>query len=240
MRPIKRGISPKKFTNYEDAKPYLVEKLGLYCSYCERRILTYLAVEHIQPQSLQKYHHLKNEWTNFLLSCVNCNSTKQAKDVILSEHYLPDRDNTAVPYQYEQNGRVAPSGKLTTARQRAIAQATIDLVGLNKYFDADPDLMKAALERYGQRQAAQVGAEEAARIFQANNTDPMCEIIGILSAASGFFSIWMKVFENNPEVRRQIILHFPGTAENCFDVTTTLPISPRNPIEPGLVAAGKI
>lgn len=48
MRPVCRGPSPRKqdFANYDDAKPDLVSRLGLYCSYCERRIATNLAVEH--------------------------------------------------------------------------------------------------------------------------------------------------------------------------------------------------
>ena len=100
MRPIRRGGSPRHsdFNNYKDAKAYLVSRLGSYCSYCERRIATMLAVEHIQPKDLPAYGHLTGRWENFLLGCVNCNSTKKDKDVQLDTILLPDRDNTFAVY----------------------------------------------------------------------------------------------------------------------------------------------
>jgi hypothetical protein len=68
MRPIDKGNAPQVFTNYQDAKPFLTNQLGTYCSYCERRIATNLAVEHILPKDINlPYAHLRNEWTNFLL-----------------------------------------------------------------------------------------------------------------------------------------------------------------------------
>ena len=53
MRPVRRGAAPQPddFDPYNDARPYLVSRLGLYCSYCERRTATNLAVEHIQPKN---------------------------------------------------------------------------------------------------------------------------------------------------------------------------------------------
>lgn len=62
MRPVRRGSSPiaNDFNRYEDAKTDLISRiskghlkerhLGSYCSYCERRIETNLAVEHIEPK----------------------------------------------------------------------------------------------------------------------------------------------------------------------------------------------
>ena len=92
MRPILRGDPPStQFDYYEDAKADLVARLGLFCSYCERPIKTNLAVEHILPKTI--YKDLELEWSNFLLSCVNCNSCKGSKDVDRSEVLLPDHDN---------------------------------------------------------------------------------------------------------------------------------------------------
>jgi len=90
MRPVKRGSSPvqEDYRHHSEAKPDLVSRLGQYCSYCERPISTQLAVEHIQPQGLPKYEHLKGRWNNFLLACINCNSTKQDKDVLFANLLL--------------------------------------------------------------------------------------------------------------------------------------------------------
>jgi hypothetical protein len=51
MRPIERGISPvQSFKDYYEASPYLIDRLGNYCSHCERKIETHLAVEHVLPK----------------------------------------------------------------------------------------------------------------------------------------------------------------------------------------------
>lgn len=73
MRPIERGPSPRAtdFDDYRDAFPELASRLGSYCSFCERRIPTNLAVEHIQPKALPAYAALVGRWDNFLLACVN-------------------------------------------------------------------------------------------------------------------------------------------------------------------------
>ena len=98
MRPIRRGTSPCEadFANYRDALPDLVSRFGRYCSYCERLIPVQLAVEHIQPKGLPAYQALEGRWENFLLACVNCNSTKKDKDVVLSDVLLPDRDKESL------------------------------------------------------------------------------------------------------------------------------------------------
>ena len=91
MRPIERGAAPCAYGDYKEAKQDLVNRLGTYCSYCERRIATILAVEHIQAKSLPHYAHLANDWNNFLLACVNCNSSKSAAEVDPARYLLPDR-----------------------------------------------------------------------------------------------------------------------------------------------------
>src|SRR5690348_5769226 len=95
MRPVCRGAAPQAhdFDPYDAAKPYLVGRMGLYCSYCERRVVTQLAVEHIQPKKGPHGHpHLIGRWENYLLACVNCNSAKGDKNVVLADVFLPDRD----------------------------------------------------------------------------------------------------------------------------------------------------
>jgi 5-methylcytosine-specific restriction endonuclease McrA len=102
MRPVRRGLSPLSldYADYQNAKPDLVARLGPYCSFCERPVFTQLAVEHIQPKGLPQYAPLIGRWTNFLLACVNCNSTKKVKNVVLADVLLPDRDNTSAVFCY--------------------------------------------------------------------------------------------------------------------------------------------
>ena len=92
MRPVDKGAAPALYARYQDAGVDLMGRLGDYCSYCERQIETHLAVEHIQP----KFWHVsrKNSWSNLLLGCVHCNSSKGKKNVGLRNYFWPDRDNT--------------------------------------------------------------------------------------------------------------------------------------------------
>ncbi len=104
-----------EYDNHRDAFEELTARIGMFCSYCERRIPTFLAVEHIQPKGLLAYAHLRGTWDNFLLGCVNCNSTKGDQDVVPAELLLPDRDNTAAAYEYTMDGTITISAWLTAA-----------------------------------------------------------------------------------------------------------------------------
>ncbi|MCG8602966.1 MAG: HNH endonuclease, partial [Verrucomicrobiales bacterium] len=132
MRPIDRGEAPGEFEEYGDAKEDLVARLGLYCSYCERPILTNLAVEHVRPKSL--YPELELSWDNFVLGCVNCNSTKLNRDVVRNDFILPDQDNAFRAYVYTQEGAILISEDLTEEVQEK-AGKTLWLTGLNKFPD---------------------------------------------------------------------------------------------------------
>src|SRR3984957_20459256 len=129
MRPVNRGQAPNPYAQYEDAADDLKGRIGGYCSYCERQIETHLAVEHIQPQ----LHNgpLVTTWTNFLLSCVNCNSCKGHGVIVLANYFWPDTDNTLRALDYNAGGLVRPN-PARNANQQAIAQATIGLTGLDK------------------------------------------------------------------------------------------------------------
>lgn len=227
MRPIERGPAPQVYARYEDAKPDLVNLLGLYCSYCERRIATLLAVEHIQAKALPQYAHLKLVWENFLLGCVNCNSAKLKQDVILADFLLPDRDNTFAAYRYDPLGTVEIAAGLT-ADAVVMAEATRDLTALNRltHSDWNDQVMFSALERVSQRVQAWVQASEALADFQSGRSH--ARAVAREAAGCGFFSIWMAAFDGIPEVRRELIDIFPGTAVDCFD-SSTLPVTPRPP-----------
>jgi len=236
MRPVNRGAAPAVYARYENAKQDLVNRLGTYCSYCERRIPTLLAVEHIQPKGLAQYAHLECEWTNFLLGCVNCNSAKANTVVGCDDVLLPDRDNTFIAFVYDELGTVRPNPAVGPA-VRALAETLRDLTALNRmdHPNWDEAVLFSALGRAEQRVAAWLQANEARVDFDAGGALPR-RIAGE-AAATGFFSIWMAAFEGIPEVRQAIIAAFPSTADDCFDaVTSTVSPRPAN----GLAFGGRI
>jgi uncharacterized protein (TIGR02646 family) len=243
MRPVTRGASPQAgdFADYQDARPFLISRLGPFCSYCERRT-TPLHVEHIQPKGLPQYAGLMGKWDNFLLACVNCNSTKTNKNVLLDRHYLPDRDNTFAAFTYLSDGRVEPKPA------DLMGERTLALTGLNQpirqTFDENGFLV--ATDRVGDRMVAWGLALESKRELAATSTDGMRRQIVRTAMCEGFFSIWMKVFEGDPVMRQMLVdgfgtgmgyRGFAGTAKDCFDAQTR-PVTPRPPN--GLPHGGKV
>ncbi len=230
MRPVLRQASPRvgDYENYRDAFGELASRIGMYCSYCERRIATQLAVEHIQPKGLAAYEHLQGRWDNFLLGCVNCNSTKGDKNVVLADVLLPDRDNTASAYVYTMDGKIVVPPNLTEPRE-AMAKRTLALVGLDKRISAvtDSNGQLVAIDRVAQRMETWLIARESKSDLQSNPTDAFRRQIARTAIGHGFFSIWMTVFSDEIAVRKLLISEFRGTAPECFDTNTTLPVSPR-------------
>lgn len=231
MRPVVRGDSPQAvdFVNYRDAFGELAARIGMFCSYCERRIATQLAVEHIQPKNGPHGRpDLERRWENFLLGCVNCNSTKGAKDVVLANLLLPDRDNTAAAYEYTMDGKVKLAAALT-ATQSTLATNTLTLVGLDKRLNQvlDSNGQLVAVDRVAQRMEVWLIAQDSKDDLQTNPTDTFRRQIARTATGHGFFSIWMTVFQNDPTVRKLLIKEFAGTATDCFDPTTTQIITPR-------------
>lgn len=244
MRPIRRGASPLggDFTDYKDAQPYLISRMGGYCSYCERRIATMLAVEHIQSKDLPAYQNLIGRWENFLLGCVNCNSTKKDKDVQLDAVLLPDRDNTLAAFVYSADGKVAPAPGLSNVL-RQMADDTLGLTGLNKRIRGatDENGKQIAIDRVSQRMEAWAVAAEAQKDVQKDPNNIALRRGAVRTALGwGFFSIWMTIFEADVDMRNRLIDAFNGTRESgCFDPGTSIPVLPA-PNPDGLPYGGKI
>jgi uncharacterized protein (TIGR02646 family) len=232
MRAVFRGSSPQAadYGNHRAAFPELSGRIGLFCSYCERRIATQLAVEHIQPKILPAYEHLKGRWENFLLGCVNCNSTKGDKDVVLSDVLLPDRDNTSAAYAYTMDGKVTVQAGLTHAQQE-MAKRTLALTGLDKRASSasDSNGKLVVIDRVAQRRFVWKIALRSKSILQSNPNDDVRKLVAIAAVGHGFFSIWMTVFNDDIAVRKLLIEEFTGTATDCFDPNTTATVSPRPP-----------
>jgi uncharacterized protein (TIGR02646 family) len=216
MRPINRGLPPlddqgkiTTYSNYRLARRDLIDKLGPYCSYCERKISASLAVEHVVP----KVHHPGGllKWSNFLLACVNCNSTKGHEDINIDDYLWPDTHNTHVAFNYLSSGFLAPKVQLP-APYKVRAKKTISLVGLNVK-NITP---LASDTRWENRIEAWNIAKEELKDFEAS-PQTITEVNGIVRIAQGygFWSVWMKVFEHYPLVQDHLILAFPGTFVQC-------------------------
>ena len=216
MRPIERGSlpvdeknNPKVFSKYQDAKGDLIDRLGAYCSYCERRIDASLAVEHKQPK--QKNPELELSWDNFLLGCANCNSTKKDKDVRLDDYYWPDRDNTFLAFEYSEGGIIDIHPNLTDS-QKECATKTMELMGLKK----TKDTPKSDYRLFNRRTVWET-AERSLRNLRKNDTPEMREQIVDTATSRGFFSVWMTVFREDRDMLLRFIDAFPGTCRSCFD-----------------------
>ena len=221
MRPIERGPIPsigaaqKVYAQYADARGDLFERLGRYCSFCERPIKAGLAVEHVFHKDANP--GLEREWTNFLLACVNCNSTKGTKGFTRLQLFLPDQDNTFRALMYSGGGIVSPNSTLSPP-QKAKATRLIRLVGLDRSPTNDP---QAKDMRWNDRREAW---DKATRYRTKYQQDAVAvDTVVDLCLADGHWSIWMTVFAGENIVIIALITAFVGTA-NCFD-TAGLPIA---------------
>lgn len=226
MRPINRGELPKKMNNtdfipskYQEYRGHLVERIGPYCSYCERPISHSIAVEHIRPK--KEHPNLAVIWSNLLLACTNCNSIKNDIDVVLQDYFWPDVDNTARAFLYGSAGTIRPNSSLPVHLVEK-ALNSIALTGLDR--EPSEDLTKnpeMTDKRWAERRSAWEIANHAKRRLRACDVPAMREQIIDTATAKGFFSIWMTVFDEDLQMKKDLIAAFKGTAEDCYDNTFT-------------------
>lgn len=219
MRPVDKGTAPTVYAKYQDAGPDLQSRLGDYCSYCERQIETHLAVEHIQPKS--DVPTLRNDWSNFLLGCVNCNSSKGDTPVNLSDYLWPDYDNTLWAFEYVRGGLVQPNSTLLPPIQ-AKAHATISLVGLDKFPGNPGREPSRSDQRWLRRLELWQLAEKDRQRLVTNNSQEVRELIVENALGRGMFSIWWTVFAGDVDMRRRLREAFMGTHGSCFDANEDL------------------
>jgi len=219
MRPVIKnagpGNIPKEYAQY---RAYLTDNLGYYCSYCERRLENMIGVEHVKPKTL--YGSLELEWGNLLIACVNCNSTKGHKDIILSEFYWPHLDNTARAFNYSTGGIVRINAQLSPI-QRVRAQKMIDLVGLDR--QPSYDIAKNPTEtdtRWKFRLEAWNKAESLKKDLMEKDTSFVRSLIVDIAIKTGYYSVWMSVFQSDLVMQKDLIAAFNGTDSTCYCVNT--------------------
>lgn len=219
MRPVDKGVAPAVYANYQDAGPDLQARLGDYCSYCERQIETHLAIEHIQPKA--QVPTLRNEWSNFLLGCVNCNSSKGDSPVNLPDYLWPDCDNTLRAFEYIRGGLIQPKATLPAAIKTK-ASATIRLTGLDKYPGNSGRIPSDSDRRWLKRQQMWQLAEKDRQRLTINDSPEVRELIVENALGRGMFSIWWTVFEGDVDIRRRLREAFLGTHAGSFDANENL------------------
>lgn len=217
MRPVDKGQQPTdndgevEFSEYQEARPYLIERTGEFCSYCEMHLDADLAVEHVLPKS--EHEDLRLEWENLLLACRNCNSNKDDDLEDLERNFWPDRDNTFRALTYKEGGRIVPNPELE-APERELAQALIELVGLDKRAG---NVETASDRRWNNRREAWDMARETKRDWLNDPSLGHANTIVRLVKENGYWSVWMTVFSDVPCLLRRFIDEVPGVSTGCFD-----------------------
>ena len=210
MRPVDRPPAARAYRKYRDAIPDLEQCFGKYCSYCERYLPISLEVEHKLPK--KHFKHLELEWTNFLLACKTCNSIKN-DNYHANEHMLwPDRHNTVLALAYTRDVLVQPVRNLDP-EVLSRASNLVKLVGLDRY---EKTATKRD-ERWMQREAVWRYATRLSERFESHGMPKdWLEVIVETALYRGFFSVWLTVFRDHPNVKQCLISAFPGTARSCF------------------------
>lgn len=222
MRPVNRGPWPQRgganvtFAPYGEARPYLIARLGDYCSYCGLP-LENPQVEHMSPKSLAPA--LKEDWDNFLLGCVWCNTTKGDKPMTATLLW-PDTDNTLRAFDVLVGGRLKVNHRFNPTI-RARIEETASLTGLLRY-PGGPEEPTASDRRYEKRAVVwrlAVGWRERLVMF---DSPALRDAVIDIARGFGFFAVWYHTFKRDPDMCRRLIDAFPGTAMDAFDVSFKL------------------
>lgn len=212
MRCVDKGINLVAYAKYRDAMPYLVGRLGWYCSYCEMEISNEPDVEHVQPKSLGGAINLLE---NFLLGCKKCNKIKSNKNPTRANHLWPDDDNTFIAYEYYNEIYVRPSGIIVGTPVEQLALNTLLLTGIDRLPKKVNAPSKAVRRdpRWQKRKAAWGKAERALINWSRNPSPELCDQIAQTAHATGFYSIWVQKFAGVPVVLAEIKAQFLNTYE---------------------------
>ncbi|MCY4173030.1 MAG: HNH endonuclease [Cyanobacteria bacterium MAG CAR3_bin_5] len=204
MRSVQRGPWPTgndgsriSFRPYQKAKDPLIQRIGEYCSYCERP--GDLDVEHVIPKSVAT--DLETEWSNLLLGCRNCNSRKSNKNHSRDGYLWPDRDDTFNAFVYNESGRVSVNEGLAEDEHRSKALALFNLVERGAQGSPTDKRHRKRREAWNQAVCARC------RIRDAESRD----LAVLVALGTGFFSVWMTVFHDDGDMRQRLTAAFPGT-----------------------------
>jgi len=217
VRPVNKGKDAGEFKPYQDAQNLLQERIGEFCSYCERWIASAIHVEHKQPKN--EYPKLQYSWQNFLLSCSNCNSTKSHGKLNLDDYVWPDVHNTFLAFQYAAEGKIHPVTGFGPSLDARIDK-TWKTLGLNRHPDTATNGFEAPTtkdKRWTHRRDEWEKAHRRQIELKKYDTPHLRGCIVDMAASRGMFSIWFTVFSDDIDMRRRLIEAFIGTDKTSFD-----------------------
>ena len=219
VRPIDKGESPySKINHYGEAEPYLNQRIGRYCSFCEMPIFHVPEVEHREGKASGGD---LTDWENLLYGCKYCNTRKLQKIKVgeADKWIWPDKDNTFLAFTYTNGIPNINEIYLKTIDVNMLekAKGLYEGVGLGHYPKNESDK-----DKRWQRRIVTLGIAEDSRrawLKMKNSEFKEEELKQIITMAmqTGFFSIWMMVFHDDSEVKCELIKNFPGTAEKYFN-----------------------
>ena len=228
MKPVNKGTTVAGFRSYDQAKPDLIDRLGPFCSYCEcPGSVTQLHVEHIYPEANTAHPKRAKNWRNFLLACATCNTYKRLhlgdgqQLKLLSRSLWPHVDNTLNAFTYLPDGRVEIRQGIG-AVVSALAEELREMAGLLKSPARAQGYQNIGIAYDGinRRKEAREIAENALVVFTENPSPAQLRSIRDTCRKSGYFSIWMEVFQAHQDVRQALIDECKAASE-CFDPATT-------------------
>jgi len=196
--------NPVSLQPYQLAAPHLKERIGRYCSFCERFVPVSLAVEHKRPKN--PHEALAFDWFNFLLACTNCNSCKGMNELPDGHSCWPDVDDTFSSFEYLESGRIRVKPDLAE-RDAHAASALLVVLGLDK----TPEMMSNADHRWDDRLEVWRQAEQSRQDLTHSDTPALRASILKTAVNKGGFSIWMAAFARDAAMQSALINAFPGT-----------------------------
>jgi hypothetical protein len=218
-----------EYNPYGNAKTDLINEIGAYCSYCEKKInRSSLIIEHVFGKKVENnngdliYDNLKFRWDNFLLACCNCNSVKGKKDVRLINPFLPHINNLVHFIAIINGGSIRIKNDVD-GNNLTRTKAYIDLVGLDRE-PSHPQYSNGD-DRWENRLEAKDLAERYFVKYKSTPKQTDIETIITLAVSRGFFSIWYYQFLGFDEVVEALIkgmvingkrIQITGTDSNSF------------------------
>lgn len=191
--------SKKTPADYRTFLPDLKTNFGGYCCYCETRVRK-LDVEHVAPKSLNPQQIC--DWNNLLLACPTCNRDyKKNKNPSRNDYVWPDIDDTFNMYEYHGDGSISVNQTLSPQKQND-AQNTIGLMNLNATIGKNDEIRTIRLEQW-------YVASDLLDGYKQKKISIDCIVKNVV--ANGYWSVWMTVFKDYPEVTQKITDAFPGT-----------------------------
>jgi uncharacterized protein (TIGR02646 family) len=200
-----------------DAKEKLLENFGnepfYHCSYCDRIIpKVNLEVEHIQPKEQNPL--LEYKWVNFLIACKNCNLAKHMANVPPANILLPQLQNTWNCFLINNDGTMEADPANAAAYNRALR--TVEIFGLDRGYN-HPRLQSQD-DRYNARRHVLIIAKRDLTHYE-NGVNGYLDDIVQHAITLGFWYVWMKVFQDYPEVQDELISWFTNTYADCRTTT---------------------